>query len=104
MTKREKLSWLINAYEDNVRYLEGSIYDEILSLLIYRDSIEELLPQVGTVQDRRRVTEIDGELRQKKDIVIETDLASMRHSVPHPPKSHWWWYLDKISEKERATA
>ncbi|GFP18964.1 hypothetical protein HKBW3S03_00468 [Candidatus Hakubella thermalkaliphila] len=104
MTKREKLSWLIDAYEDNVRYLEGSIYDEILSLFIYRDSIQGLLPEVGTPQDRKRVTKTDEELRQKRDIVVEMDLASMRDSVPNPPKSHWWWYLDEITKKERATA
>lgn len=103
MTKREKLTWLIDAYEDNVRYLEGSIYDEILSLFIYRDSIEELLPEVGTAQDRKRVTKTDEELRQKRDIVVEMDLASMRDSVPNSPKSHWW-YLDEITKKERATA
>ncbi|GFP37955.1 hypothetical protein HKBW3S44_01635, partial [Candidatus Hakubella thermalkaliphila] len=48
MTKREKLEKYIKIYEANVRYLEGSLYEEVASMLTYRDLLEELLTEIGT--------------------------------------------------------
>jgi hypothetical protein len=103
MTKREKLEKYMKIYKANVRYLEGSLYEEVASMLTYRDLLEELLTEIGTKEDRKRVAQIDKELREKRNLIRE-DLKLLRKSTQWPPESYWWWYLDKLPEKQKITA
>ncbi|GFP32881.1 hypothetical protein HKBW3S42_01188 [Candidatus Hakubella thermalkaliphila] len=103
MTKREKLEKYIKIYEANVRYLEGSLYEEVASMLTYRDLLEELLTEIGTKEDRKKVAQIDEELREKRNLIRE-DLKLLRKSAQGPPESYWWWYLDKLPEEQKITA
>ncbi|GFP22476.1 hypothetical protein HKBW3S06_01704 [Candidatus Hakubella thermalkaliphila] len=101
MSKREDLNKLIKQYELGVRYLEEATFEEVASLLVYRDSIAELLSNIGNQEDRERIANMDKELRRKRNLVAE-DIRFLRKSGK--PGSSWWWYLDKITEEERATA
>lgn len=106
MNDRQRLDWLLAAYEANVLNVntEDSLYDEALSLLIRRDSIEELMAKIGTEKARQKVDKLDRVLKSKRDLFVTMGLITMRASVPKPSRSRWWWYLDQMTEEQRITA
>ncbi len=101
MNKREDLNKLIKQYELGIRYLKEATFEEVVSLLVYRDSIEELLSDIGNQEDRERIANMDKELREKRNLVAE-DIRFLRKSGK--PISSWWWHLDKRTEGEKLTA
>jgi hypothetical protein len=62
-------------------------------------------PQGLTKGQRKRLRELDALLKanaRKMVKVLGDDLVRWRrrHKIP---RSHWWWFLDKLAEKTSAT-
>ncbi len=62
-------------------------------------------PQGLTKQERKRLRELDALLKAnaaKMVKVLGEDLVRWRrrHKIP---RSHWWWFLDKIAKKTSAS-
>lgn len=96
-SKSEKL---INYLSDSIFHPDVSGF-EILELLDIRSQLavrEPILSDTG----KRRLEKLDRQLTLLSDTWVArisevADLTEMRKRA-HVLPSHWWWYLDEISE------
>ena len=77
---------------------------EHLEMLQIRDRLAELEPTLSS-EERKALLEADRRLaRQAAAFCAELSrfVSLAEHRLQHPiPPSHWWWYLDVISEVPR---
>lgn len=82
---------------------DDSLEDELSFLLWNRDQLEKELKEVGEIAEEQKLKlrEFDLKLIKQKEKILRffVDYKSwrVRNKVPH---SHWWWYLDELSEQE----
>ena len=57
-------------------------------------------PDGLTKEERKRLRELDRELKAHAHWMAKAlpDLPQIRKRLK-PPRSHWWWFLDKLAEK-----
>ncbi|MBC8447096.1 MAG: hypothetical protein H8D78_05040 [Chloroflexi bacterium] len=93
----------VQVYADNLQGLawapdEGGLdADEILSMLSYRDAIQDAMEQ-GLLSPTNifRVTWLDEILRRYASVIVrQIDLAAIRRRSS-PSITHWWWFLDEM--------
>ncbi len=59
-------------------------------------------PDGLTKEERKRLRELDRELKEHAHWMAKAlpDLPKIRKRLK-PPRSHWWWFLDKLAEKQK---
>lgn len=57
-------------------------------------------PDCLTEEERRKLRELDNLLKANADLMVKVlpELPQIRRRLK-PPRSHWWWFLDKLAER-----
>lgn len=104
------LVWL-QWYEHHLRQVlkdwaqRRKVEREDLELLLFdRSDLERALkaaPEGLTAAERRKLAVLDNELKKLASAICAAlpDLPAMRRQLG-VPKSHWWWFLDKMSQEQ----
>lgn len=79
--------------------------DDLDVTLYARDLIEDVLRSNGPelVSCARRVMQLDNTLLARREVLVEAmslEVYQRRRQGLDEPKSHWWWYLDQIPERQ----
>jgi len=96
---------LLREWTEGVRHPDVSGF-ELLELMDIRSKLAQAdLEGSLTLEERRALEEADGLfLRNAKEfyeqIAQVADLEEMRRKAGVSP-SHWWWYLEKLSQMEK---
>ena len=84
---------------DNITSLNGL---DIATLMPYRDGIAWILKTLGGYQGPLfELSELDQKLKENAHIVsnsIGWDWAQDYRDNENIPHSHWWWYLDELTD------
>jgi hypothetical protein len=95
-------SRLLESYEVDVQYPGVSGF-EILEMLDIRSRIADLERGLDTEQRARLEAADDRLLRSApaffQSVAAIADLPEMRRRS-HTPGSRWWWYLERLAERE----
>jgi hypothetical protein len=96
---------LLAAYEVDVQFSDVSGMEH-LDMLMTRSEIAQHEPHLSD-EERQRLLQADKLLRQQSFLFYQAiqevaDLASWRREAD-VPASHWWWYLDVITQMQRQT-
>ena len=96
---------LLKAYEVDVQFSDVSGMEH-LDMLMSRSKIAKHERHLSN-EERQRLVNADKLLRAQADLFYEAiqeiaDLASWRREAD-VPASHWWWYLDVITQMQRQT-
>ncbi|MEJ7615274.1 MAG: hypothetical protein SQA66_16745 [Candidatus Fervidibacter sacchari] len=72
-------------------------------VLFTREDLWEAMkrePNGLTKEERKKLRELDRELKAHAHWMAKAlpDLPKIRKRLK-PPRSHWWWFLDKLAEK-----
>jgi len=106
----DDLRKMIEEYKDyivNIDYLK----QDVLKMFNLRDKIEDLvidLEKKGTdlTAEKVRLETFDTILRKKMKMVYRKLTVSLNPRAYREerkiPRSHWWWYLDKLLKEKRA--
>ncbi len=93
---------LLEQYVKGVRFPEASGF-EVLELLDVRSSLALQESELDAEQ-RAQLEEADGRFLRHSRMFYESiaalgDLSDLRRRAA-VPCSHWWWYLDKLVQRE----
>lgn len=61
-------------------------------------------PDGLTKEERKKLRELDRELKEHAHWMAKAlpELPKIRKRLK-PPRSHWWWFVDKLAERQRRT-
>lgn len=96
---------LLAAYEADVQFSDVSGMEH-LDMLMTRSEIVKHEPHLSD-EERLRLLNADKLLRQHAHLFYQSiqkmaDLASWRRDED-VPATHWWWYLDVITQMQKQT-
>ena len=96
---------LLSAYEVDVQFSDVSGMEH-LDMLMTRSEIAKHEPHLSD-GERVRLLNADKSLRNQAFLFYQAiqeiaDLASWRREAD-VPSSHWWWYLDVITQMQQQT-
>jgi hypothetical protein len=77
-------------------------------VLFNRDKLAEALrrnPNGLTKDERKKLRELDATLKANAELMAKSlpELPQIRRRLK-PPRSHWWWFLDKLVEKRKSVS
>lgn len=95
----------IDIYEEGISYLEDYEPEEVAYVLTIRDGIEETVEQKGISSGLKEKLEIlDSKFKDKTEVVAKNlGVLLQMNQAAGKSTSHWWWYLDKITKKEKVS-
>ena len=93
---------LLERYATGVRFPKASGF-EVLELLDVRSRLATREAEMDAAQ-RQRLEDADAAFLGQAPTLYESvaalgDLGDMRQRAAVPP-SHWWWYLEKLGQRE----
>ncbi|MDW8029789.1 MAG: hypothetical protein RMK94_15520 [Armatimonadota bacterium] len=73
-------------------------------MLFNRDQLANSLqrqPDGLTKEERKKLRELDNLLKANASLMVKAlpELAQIRRRLK-PPRSRWWWFLDKLAERQ----
>jgi len=103
----EAWSYLLEVVDDYERYIGqiGNLGFTAPNLLYYRDEIQEMLdefgldPRVDTREIWAKIRGLDLLMRARQvDLVAEIGHVNFKQYqiINDPPRTHWWWFLNRI--------
>ena len=101
----ERLQELLTYYSEEVHYPNVSGF-EILELLDVRSEIAEKEEEL-ILEERHKLKLADETFLRNvakfyASVAEVANLAEMRETANVPP-SHWWWYMEKLVQREKVT-
>lgn len=80
-------------------------YEETDIVLFIREDLWESLkcnPNGLTKEERRRLRDLDKVLKANAKLIAKAlpELPQIRQRLK-PPRSHWWWYLDRLAQRQQ---
>ncbi|MCL5038088.1 MAG: hypothetical protein M1269_13390 [Chloroflexi bacterium] len=110
---KELLAYLDEVIEDYQRYVFNIGKNGLAAslMLYYRDEVQDLLEELQYEEDLdltdrwRRVGELDKLLRENQEAAVKEighNSFKQYQIVNDPPRSHWWWYLDRVTPAPEA--